>query len=142
MFRVLCVFVVIFYGLFPILDKNPEETKKLPLPLWFPFEIDKSYYFIWFMTVLSICIGAWTNSNIDILTIMLITLATAQFEILKKRLRSIVPINDEHMDERLLMRKLKDCVIHFNDINRAIKSLKLCILPNGLNAMQEYEKVL
>ncbi|XP_023012171.2 putative odorant receptor 85d [Leptinotarsa decemlineata] len=130
-FRVLCVVVVIFYALFPLMDRNPDGSKKLPLPIWLPFDSNKYYHTIWFSEVLSIAVGAWINSNIDILSYTLMTLGTAQFEILKNRLRNLVKTSNEFVEEDLVLEKMKQCVIHFNDINRLIDLIEKT-LSNGI----------
>lgn len=119
-YRILCFAVVLFYGLFPYLDMDENGNKKLPLPMWFPFNPYHYYNAIHVMSILSIAVGAWTNSNIDVLNIMMITLGTAQIEILKDKFKNIIanPNTHEVLDEVSIQSSLRECVIHFNDIGR------------------------
>ncbi|KAG5891117.1 hypothetical protein JTB14_022230 [Gonioctena quinquepunctata] len=123
-FRVSCVGVVLFYGLFPLLDETSDGSKKLPLQLWFPFDSRKYYYELWFLEVLSVAIGAWINSNIDVLSYTLTTLATAQFGILKSRLRNVVKTTNYPEDDDIVFEELRGCVIHHNDIIRLARETK------------------
>ncbi|XP_050512845.1 odorant receptor 94a-like [Diabrotica virgifera virgifera] len=118
-FRILCTGVVLFYGLYPILDHEPGEIKKLPLPVWVPFDTEKYYVYIWFVIMLSLSIGAWTNSNIDILTISLITLATVHTEILKERFRKSAEYTLNTGNRTAIespKQKIIKCIIHYNAI--------------------------
>lgn len=133
-YRVLCFGVVLFYGLFPFVDRDAEGNKKLPLPLWFPFNPFNYYNEIHFMTILSIAVGAWTNSNIDILNIMMIMLGTAQIEILKNRYEKVIPFPFHgELDELSVRHELKECVKHFNDIERFVTFLLSKILGYHLD---------
>lgn len=106
-FRLMCVFCVLAWGLVPYLDNS--KTKGLPLPGWLPYNTTKYYYptFVFQMTALSIT--ACVNSTIDILTWMLITLASAQFDILKEKLKNI----DYKSGSRF---EFKACVKHYKEI--------------------------
>lgn len=117
-YRMLCILVVIFYGLYPFFDKNSDGNMKLPIPMSFPFNPNNYYPEIYFMSILSVGIGAWINSSIDILTIMLIIIGTCQLEILKYKLENILPENGK--PDEIIGRKLKQCVEDLNDIYRLV----------------------
>ncbi|KAJ8948591.1 hypothetical protein NQ318_007595 [Aromia moschata] len=117
-YRVLCVLVVVFYALFPFMDNRDETQHKFPLPAWFPFNPNEYYYEVFSAEILSIAIGAWINSNIDILTIMAIILGTAQFEVLKRRIKMILKpaIDGIPVGEDIVQDRVKKCIIHYNDL--------------------------
>lgn len=116
-FRILCILVVFFYGLFPAMDNNPENP--LPLPGWYPFDIKKYRYEIYVFQVLSVAVSAYNNANIDILTSGLISAASVQFQILKDNL---VRITDDLQDlstarmNTVVSERLQKSVVHHNDI--------------------------
>ncbi|XP_015839074.1 odorant receptor Or1 [Tribolium castaneum] len=86
-FRICCTFTCSFYCLVPFIDES--RKKILPLPGWFPYDTTNYYYSTFFVQSLSLFISAYCNTAIDILTWKLITLASAQFEILKENLTKI-----------------------------------------------------
>ncbi|RZC37342.1 7tm 6 domain containing protein, partial [Asbolus verrucosus] len=86
-FRMLCILAVLLYTSVPFLDES--KTKSLPLPGWLPFNTRKYYYLGVIFQIASVSITAYNNSSIDILTWMLITVATAEFDILKENLKTI-----------------------------------------------------
>lgn len=118
-YRVLCFLVVLFYALFPFLDDRSGTSHRFPLPCWFPFDETHYYYQVFFLEILSIAIGAWINSNIDILTVMMCILATAEFQILGERLTAILePLPGSASDEEDIevKMKLRDCVDQYNEL--------------------------
>lgn len=115
-YRFLCLQVVIFYAVYPFFDsRNADGSRKLPLPMQFPFNANNYYYEVYCISMLSLSIGAWTNSNIDILTIMLITLGTAQMEVLKMRLEKVIP-QGKNVPDGIIQGNLKECAEHLNYI--------------------------
>lgn len=115
-FRFLCVGVVLFYGIYPVIDISSENM--YPLDLWYPFDPNGYYSTIILFEVSLIALGAWTNSNIDILTIKLISLGTAQIEILKKKLKSLVNNMEEVVTDEIVNTRLKHCIEHYSLILR------------------------
>lgn len=118
-YRILCFLVLLFYGLYPFFDKNADGSMKLPLPLSFPFDTQNYYFVVYSLSIFSMFIGAWTNSNIDILTIMLVTLGTSQLEILKYKLDKVILARTTAPDE-IIQRKLKEHAEHLKDIYRLV----------------------
>lgn len=118
-FRVLCFLVVFFYALFPFFDKNSDGSMKLPLPMSFPFKPEDYYYPIYCASIAAIIVAASTNSNIDILTVMLISLGTGQVEVLKHRFENLIPPGLKEPEE-IVLEKLKENVRHLDDIYRYI----------------------
>ncbi|KAJ8985303.1 hypothetical protein NQ317_007090 [Molorchus minor] len=125
-YRLLCFLVVVFYAIFPFMDSQSENKHKLPLPAWFPFNPDDHYYLVFCGEILSIALGAWINSNIDILTIMMIILATALFEVLKQRLRNILKPADkvEIVQDGLVNERLKVCVFQYDYLLRFVSQIE------------------
>ncbi|XP_023311848.1 uncharacterized protein LOC111691291 [Anoplophora glabripennis] len=112
-YRALCFLVVLFYALFPFLDDRSGESHKFPLPCWFPFDETKYYYQVFFLEILSIAVGTWINSNIDLLTVMMCVLATAEFEVLRNRLATILqPLSTSASvdGDAVVKIKLRDCI--------------------------------
>ena len=87
-----------------------DATRKgaLPLPGWFPYDIQKYYSVTFFLQVVSVIISAYGNTGIDILTWKLISIASAQFEILKQNLEEIDFENDFDETKELLVK----CINH------------------------------
>jgi hypothetical protein len=111
-FRILCILCIIFYAVIPCLG----EERVLPLPGWLPYDTTKYYYETVFFQLLSICISAYNNSSIDILTWKLITIASAQFDILKENLKNIFYKSGGEDDTKLIEICFKNCVKHHNEI--------------------------
>ncbi|RZC39051.1 7tm 6 domain containing protein, partial [Asbolus verrucosus] len=105
-YRILCILCVVFYGMFPFIDEDPEHLS--PLPGWFPFDIKQYQYEIVLAQTAGIGIGAFNNSSLDILATILITLGSAQFDILKHKLQT-----DEGRSKPRI-RQIKNCVIYHN----------------------------
>ncbi|XP_023311850.1 odorant receptor Or2-like [Anoplophora glabripennis] len=128
-YRVLCFLVVLFYALFPFLDDRSGESHKFPLPCWFPFDEIKYYYQVFFMEILSIAVGAWINSNIDILTVMMCVLATAEFEVLRNRLATILqPLSTSASiaeGDALVKTKLRDCVNQYDELLCLVNQIEI-----------------
>nr|ALR72554.1 odorant receptor OR9 [Colaphellus bowringi] len=115
-YRSLCVIIVFLYALFPLIDENSGDEKKLPLPMWFPFDTNNHFGKVWFFEIFSIAIGAWTNSNLDVICVTMITLTTCQFNIMNSRLSNLRKSTDDVEEEDTVQKALKECVIHYNDI--------------------------
>ncbi|XP_044267669.1 odorant receptor Or1-like [Tribolium madens] len=105
-YRLCCTFTCSFYCLVPFIDEK--RKKILPLPGWFPYDTTSHYYFTFFVQSLSLFISAYCNTAIDILTWKLVTLASAQFEILKENLTKIDYEGSFHDTKRALVR----CITH------------------------------
>ncbi|XP_056637749.1 odorant receptor 85b-like [Diorhabda sublineata] len=130
-YRSICAVAVGFFGLCPILDQGSEEIRKLPIPIWVPFNTEDYYFYIWLAILFSLCISVWTNCTIDILTIMLFIIATAQFKILIKRFKNVVPPGDKNIHEAIVSQSLTKCIVQFNKINSFINTLEN-IFSNGI----------
>lgn len=90
-FRMLCCGVVAFYGMQPLYSNDP-----MPLPAWYPFDINKYSVVIYFFEVLGVLVSATINSNIDLLNVRLISLGTAQLEILTDNLENVADTEEIH----------------------------------------------
>ncbi|RZC38531.1 7tm 6 domain containing protein, partial [Asbolus verrucosus] len=84
LFRMTCILCILFYLLIPYLG----ETLKLPLPGWLPYNTTKYFHVTVTFQIVSISVSAYNNSSIDILTWTLITVAAAEFNILKENLKN------------------------------------------------------
>ncbi|RZC36750.1 7tm 6 domain containing protein [Asbolus verrucosus] len=114
-FRVLCVLVILFYVLVPYLDENEEMS--LPLPGWLPYNTTKYYYPTVVFQVMSVAVSAYNNSTIDILTWVLITVASAEFDILKESLKNInYKSDDQNTNSRNIQIYFKNCINHHKEI--------------------------
>ncbi|CAH1374577.1 unnamed protein product, partial [Tenebrio molitor] len=110
-FRITCVVALALYGLVPYLDKGKSMT--LPLPGWIPYNVRKCYYPTYMFQMISVCITAYVNSTIDILTWMLITVASAEFEILKGNLEKIdYRSNGVKEHSKIIENNFNKCVKH------------------------------
>lgn len=78
-FGMLTISVVVFYTLFPIIDK-----KALPIP--FSYELGKYYYLMHLVECLMLVTAGLTGNSIDALYVTLATFAAAEIEILNSKL--------------------------------------------------------
>lgn len=85
-FRLLCCLVVLFYALPPMF----EEKMKIPLPGWYPFDVERNAFLIYIFEVIAVFVSATINSNIDILDVRLISMGTAQLNVLMDNLENIL----------------------------------------------------
>ncbi|KYB28981.1 hypothetical protein TcasGA2_TC032272 [Tribolium castaneum] len=113
-FRILCILVVLFYTLVPYLDDK--EDLSLPLPGWLPYNTKKYYYPTVIFQVMSVSVSAYNNSSIDVLTCMLITVASAEFNLLKGALKTIDFHPKGHNTKQLIEAKFENCVNHHKEI--------------------------
>ncbi|KAJ3664914.1 hypothetical protein Zmor_000448 [Zophobas morio] len=118
-FRVLCVAAVAFWALPPYLD--PAKSKSLPIPGWFPYNVTDYYYPTFAFQMIGIANTAYTNSTIDILTWMLISVASGQFEILKENLKDI---DYGSPDLTKTNESFKNCVKHHREIVRFVYKIE------------------
>ncbi|KAJ3666143.1 hypothetical protein Zmor_001597 [Zophobas morio] len=107
-FRILCVLVVFFYTLVPYVDHKEEKT--LPLPGWLPYDIKKYYYPTVVFQIMSVVVSAYNNSSIDILTCMLITVVSAEFDILKENLKTTDYKTYNESAKKQIQEKFQHCV--------------------------------
>ena len=112
-FRIMVIGAVSLYGLTPYLD--PEKHKTLPIPGWFPYNVNDYYYLTFAYQMVGVVNTAYTNSTIDILTWLLISVASGQFEILKENLRRI-DYGNENVQET--NHSFEKCVNHHKEIVR------------------------
>ncbi|CAH1381872.1 unnamed protein product [Tenebrio molitor] len=115
-FRVTCVGAVALYGMVPFLDKN--KSMSLPLPGWIPDKVIGKYYHATFLfQMTAVTMTAYVNSTIDILTWMLMTVGSAQFNILKENLKNI-DYRSEGNDKqsKIIERNFNKCVKHHKAI--------------------------
>ncbi|XP_076256836.1 odorant receptor 85b-like [Rhynchophorus ferrugineus] len=113
-YRILCFFAVLLYGLFPFLDTAAEE-KVYPIPCLFPFNPDNYYTPVYLAEILSIAIGAWLNSTIDIFFCIMITVGKSQFEILSNKIGETT----HHIENHSLTEKLlKSCIKYHQGLLR------------------------
>lgn len=120
-FRILCVLVVLFYTLVPYLDDKEDMT--LPLPGWLPYDTKKYYYPTVVFQVMSVSISAYNNSSIDVLTCMLITVASAHFDILKENLKGIDYKTGKTNSAEAIWTNFKHCVSHHKKIVQLVAQL-------------------
>ncbi|XP_023311847.1 odorant receptor 94a-like [Anoplophora glabripennis] len=128
MYRVLCFLVVLFYALFPFLDERSDKGHTFPLPCWFPFNEGDYYYPVFFFEVWSIAISATVNSSIDVLTIMTMILATAEFKILNRKLTNIASysgVDGDYDDDVEVRSRLGECIIHYDEALNLVRHIEL-----------------
>ncbi|KAI4468378.1 odorant receptor [Holotrichia oblita] len=78
-FGMLTISVVVFYTLFPVIDK-----KALPIP--FSYELGRYYYLMHLTECLMLITAGLTGNSIDALYVTLATFAAAEIEILNSKL--------------------------------------------------------
>ncbi|KAJ3656620.1 hypothetical protein Zmor_015682 [Zophobas morio] len=122
-FRILSVAAVGFWGLPCFFDT--EKSKSLPVPGWFPYDVNKYYYPTFVFQILGIANTAYTDSSIDILSWILISIASGQFEVLKENLRSI---NYENDDSETVELAFKKCVKHHKKIIKFVYKIESMFL--------------
>ncbi|XP_044259103.1 odorant receptor Or1-like [Tribolium madens] len=113
-FRILCIWVILLYTMVPFLDDK--EDLSLPLPGWVPYDTKKFYYPTAIFQIISVSVSAYNNSTIDILTCMLITVASAQFNLLKEALKRMDFRPEGHNTKKLIEAKFENCVNHHKEI--------------------------
>lgn len=113
-FRFLCIVSIFFYSLKPFFERNVDGSRKLPLTISLPFDENEYYYQIYFVSVFSVGLGAFLNSNLDILFITLITLGSGRLEILKHKLENVV--SGQRESDEILEQDMKQCARQLNDI--------------------------
>lgn len=112
-FRLLCCLVVLFYALPPMFTEN----MKIPLPGWYPFDVEKYAVYIYLFEVTAVFVSATINSNIDILDVRLISMGTAQLNVLMSNLENVVEDDEiKHLKrenlEKIVEERLKVYVKH------------------------------
>lgn len=108
-YRILCFLCVIFYGMFPFIDGDPEHL--LALPGWFPFiNIKEHQVEIVLAQICGVGIGAFNNSTLDLLAAILVTLGSAQFSILENRLKNVTKNSNN------VMEKVNCCINYQNTL--------------------------
>lgn len=112
-FRILCILVVLFYTLVPYLDDK--EDMSLPLPGWIPYNAKKYYYPTVVFQVMSVSVSAYNNSSIDVLTCMLITVASAEFNLLKEALKEINFKPGGQNTKEFIETRLENCINHHKE---------------------------
>lgn len=101
--------VVIFYSFYPVIFNTA-----LPLPL--PYDFGKFNFIMYIYQIAIVTVAAWNVSSLDLMTISLIGIANAQFDILAQKIISIEVSErdagfDLEMDEDVI-RHLRQCVGH------------------------------
>jgi hypothetical protein len=115
LFRIMCVGAVGLYALVPFLDKN--KAMNLPIPGWFPYNVTKYYSPTYAFQMIGVGMTAYVNSTIDILTWMLMTVASAQFNILKENLKNIdYRFGKEDGQKKIIENNFNNCVKHHKAI--------------------------
>ncbi|CAH1373873.1 unnamed protein product, partial [Tenebrio molitor] len=115
LFRIMCVGAVGLYALVPFLDKN--KAMNLPIPGWFPYNVTKYYSLTYAFQMIGVGMTAYVNSTIDILTWMLMTVASAQFNILKENLKNIdYRFGKEDGQKKIIENNFNNCVKHHKAI--------------------------
>ncbi|EEZ97776.1 odorant receptor Or1 [Tribolium castaneum] len=109
-FRISCTCSCFIYSVVPFIDRSGQKT--LSIPGWFPYDTAKHFYITFFLQSLSLFISAHCNSATDTLPCKLISLATAQFELLKDNLRTIDYENSFEETKHALVK----CITHHRKI--------------------------
>ena len=95
-FRNMVAMTIIFYCIFPFIESG------LPLPGWFPFDVEKYHYPTYLYQISAIILNGYNHSSLDCVCTGYISLASAQFEILKDNLMQLWREEDEHLTEKEL----------------------------------------
>lgn len=114
MYQSSCLLVIMMYTLKPILIK---EGQRLPIEV--AFQVGYFYYLIYPFESISLLTTAWNNSSLDALAMGLLSIASAQLDILGEKLVNLD--NEEIWQENgseSVEDKVKDCVVHHLDIIR------------------------
>lgn len=88
-YRLLCIMTIIFYGICPFID---DLDNALPLPGWIPYDVSKNiflYIATFVFQMITITMSAYNNSTFDTIDCMLITVASALFDVLMDNMRTI-----------------------------------------------------
>ncbi|KAJ3664965.1 hypothetical protein Zmor_000493 [Zophobas morio] len=117
-FRIMCSLAVVLSCLMPYVDPNKRHS--LPLSGWLPYNTTKYYYPTVAFQVTAVCYTAANNVNFDSLTWILITIASAEFDILKENLKNL----DYKGDKLRVGKKFNDCVNHHKEIVRFVYKIE------------------
>lgn len=108
---------LIFHCLNPFLKSNPDGSKRLPSSVSLPFDPMDYYYQVTIVLILIIVVGAWINTNVDIIAVTLISFGTGQMEILKYKFENVCSLKANESDE-VIERKLTEYVEELDEIYR------------------------
>lgn len=115
MYQTTCFIVVMIYTLKPIFIKEGQN-----LPIEVAFDVGNYYYLIYAIASISLLTTAWNNSSLDSLAMGLMSIASAQFGILREKLLTLNNYKEEDVGKRHVANAIeaivKDCVKHHMDI--------------------------
>lgn len=108
---------LIFYCLNPFIKTNPDGSKRLPTTLSLPFDPMDYYYQVTMVLIVIVVIGAWINTNVDIIAVTLISYGTGRLEILKYKFENVGSLKWNESDE-VIQKKLTEYVEELDEIYR------------------------
>lgn len=91
-----CFLCLLFFGLFPVIDKD--ESVILPFRGWFPFDIQENLVnrgFAYVFQLIGLLIAIFINASIDVLPSIFMNVACSQIDILKENLEFSTGIAEE-----------------------------------------------
>ncbi|KAI4458986.1 odorant receptor [Holotrichia oblita] len=105
---------ITFYAIFPFIENT------LPLPGWFPMDMNKYWFFIYIYQLVCLILNGYNHTSFDCMNASLISMASAQFEILKDNLLNLKRSDDDTLtidqEDRITRKKIAKCVTHHNHI--------------------------
>lgn len=101
-FKVMLLILLMIYLIFPIIDHNA-----LPIPV--SYELGNYYYLMHWYQMTALILTAWNISCIDLLFTSFVSIAAAQINILREKLRTSHIALDDMFNENV-RKTLHDCI--------------------------------
>nr|AVH87245.1 odorant receptor 4 [Holotrichia parallela] len=113
-FRFFVGITIAFYAIFPFIEHT------LPLPGWFPFDKRKYSYILYIYHLVCLILNGYNHTSLDCINAAMISIASAQFEILKDNLHNLRRDEDNDLtidqQDAVVRTRVKNCVLHHNVI--------------------------
>lgn len=113
-YRFFVSLTITFYAIFPFIEHT------LPLPGWFPMDTTKYRLILYVYHLTCLIINGYNHTSLDCINASMISIASAQFEILKDNLINLKRIEDDKLaddqQDEVIRKRVKRCVLHHNVI--------------------------
>lgn len=106
--------------LYPLI--NNSNHKNFPLLLWFPFKPENHYYAVYCFEALIVFPTCYFNVTVDLLNALFMDLSSAQFELLKHRLKQFGTTftKEQAVDDDEVFEKLREIIVYQNYVYRFV----------------------
>lgn len=105
---------ITFFAIYPFIENT------LPLPGWFPMDVNKYWFSLYIYHLVCLILNGYNHTSFDCMNACMISMASAQFEILKDNLVNLKQSENNELtidqQDQITRRKIANCVIHHNHI--------------------------